>query len=130
MTDDELNLAAAKLLGYRKYRFAPVTGRGDEGFSWWDNPADRQGVHGSGIIEASDDCPEYSDGRRYLPSPATDIADAMRVVEHLRAKGVDLDIFSRRGEWRVGIGPVYICDPSLPRALTLAAVRAGEKGSA
>ena len=114
MTDDELNLAAAKLLGrvfsldeYEQSDEADFTGFTDCGNLIMDNRT-MDGFH-----------------------PATEIADAMRVVEHLRAKGVDLDIMARRGEWKIAvfsatvldIEDVYVCDPSLPRALTLAAVR-------
>jgi hypothetical protein len=66
--------------------------------------------------------------------PATDIADAMRVVEHVLRERDEISIQRGDGFWRVclDLQRLVICDdPFLPRALTLAAVRGGpRKGDA
>ncbi len=113
-TDDELNLAAAKLLGVPIYNGRPIK-----------LPPFPANEPVTATIET-------------LPfSPATDIADAMRVVEHLRKQGIGFEICCDDKRWAVWVMSTEGAkadDPSLPRALTLAAVRAaatpGEKGSA
>jgi len=117
-TDEQLNVMAAKVMGWTKFDYV----------------FERKMVNGYTFY-----CDQLhkSDGVDIFPwSPATDIADAWELVEKMRVLyGFNLDASGFDGaEWRVVIGwgddpiSVHVEAATAPRAITTAALLAwGEK---